>query len=78
MEAAILIREGDILQRVENQKPEHFNNFSTNINTDVVNGNEEDRLQSDGEIIGEWAKGKEFGPIPENASTVNNQSNQNP
>lgn len=44
VEAALLIREGERLRRVENQKTKHFDNFSSDINTNFVNEKEEDRI----------------------------------
>lgn len=55
------------------KKTEHFDNFSTDINIDKTNGEDEDRLQSDEEMAGE---GEGKNPNPKNPPTVTVTSHQ--
>lgn len=48
-EAALLVRDGERLRRVENKKSEHFDNFSDDINTDISNVVEEEKIISEEE-----------------------------
>lgn len=52
VEAAILFNKGKFMRRVENQRNKHFDNFSTGINKDETNEEEEEKLQSDDETNG--------------------------
>lgn len=44
VEVALLIRKGNNLRRVENKKAEYFNNFLNDINTEEINGGEEEKI----------------------------------
>lgn len=74
-EAALLIRERGNLRRVENMKNEHFDNFSKDINTDEINGEEDGQIGSDGEEDGEENEGDDLGSNPKIVSESSGLSN---
>lgn len=82
-EAALLVRDGERLRRVENKKSEHFDNFSDDINTDISNVVEEEKIISEEEeTAGEVFEKEDTVPNPgylqkstflSNQATLSNQ-----
>lgn len=77
----MLFKERECLRRVENKRKEHFDNFSSDINIDVPNVEEDDRIISDEEVAGERADGEGPGrednfPNLENLTKDDNLSHQ--
>lgn len=78
VKTSLLVREGDMLWRVENKKSEHYDNFSDDINIDEINGDEDDKIrfeeENDSEVHGE----EDCGLNPKMLSKGNGLSHQQP
>lgn len=76
VEATLLVRDEESLRRVENMRNEYFDNFSSNINTNDINGGEENQIISDEEEEAGEIEDEDHGPIPKNMSGKDGMSCQ--